>query len=204
MAQPENSCHSWQLIFSTENTLRQQPSQEFCEGCSLLSESCHCGMDIELGRKTSFKEKSRQQDRQCCVPDWRGTGVFCTLKIHGFRQMTRTFCEIALVQNCEMKSWISRVNAVYVHPCLQNKVTFNLFWPGVFLPPKVFWISRTPSLDVTQQCLICSTDHLRVFGSHSAVSWPSFIWSSIGMCCHFSLFQKIWSSPSAYQDVRIY
>lgn len=78
--------------------------------------------------------------------------------------MTRTFCEIALVQNCEMKSWISRVNAIYVHPCLQNKVTFNLFLPGVFLPPKVFWISRTPSVDVTQQCLICSTDHLRVFG----------------------------------------
>lgn len=43
------------------------------------------------------------------------------------------------------------------------------------------------------------------FGSHSGVTLPSFIWSSIGPCSViFPFFQNIWSSPSAYQDMRIW
>lgn len=45
--------------FSTENTFWKQPSQKFCE--AIVWESCHCGMDVELGRKTEHKEQSRQE-----------------------------------------------------------------------------------------------------------------------------------------------
>lgn len=107
-----------------------------------------------------------------------------------------------------MKSWISKADTIYMHPCLQHKVKFNLFWPGDFLPPEVFWISgRTSSVDVTQQSLVCSSDHLSLFGNYSAVSFPFFIWPStgFGMCSVISpSSKKICFSPSAYQEVRIY
>lgn len=107
-----------------------------------------------------------------------------------------------------MKSWISGADTIYAHPCLQHKVTFILFRPGDFIPPEVFWISgRTSSVDVTQQSLVCSSEHLCLFGNYSAVSFPSFIWPSTGFGMHSVISPSSKKSvfpPSAYQEVRIY